>query len=70
MVIVSPSRIDKIAFTGSTATGQKITAMTASNIYNVNLGTDGKSPLLVFKDADLAQTVKWTQAGIMSNQGS
>lgn len=61
--------IDKIAFTGSTDTGKKVMTMAASNIKNVTLETGGKSPLLVFNDADLEQTVKWAHAGIMSNQG-
>ncbi|KAH8424763.1 mitochondrial aldehyde dehydrogenase [Aspergillus melleus] len=61
--------IDKLAFTGSTATGQKIMAMAASNLKNITLETGGKSPLLVFNDADIDQTVKWAHAGIMSNQG-
>ncbi|KAJ5361738.1 mitochondrial aldehyde dehydrogenase [Penicillium brevicompactum] len=67
--IASHPGIDKIAFTGSTVTGQKIMAMAASNIKNVTLETGGKSPLLVFQDADLEQAVKWAHAGIMSNQG-
>ncbi|KAI9042833.1 uncharacterized protein KD926_004898 [Aspergillus affinis] len=61
--------IDKIAFTGSTATGKKIMEMAASNLKNITLETGGKSPLLVFNDADLEQTVKWAYVGIMSNQG-
>ncbi|KAL5362021.1 aldehyde dehydrogenase domain-containing protein [Aspergillus floccosus] len=67
--IASHSGIDTIAFTGSTATGQKIMAMAASNIKNITLETGGKSPLLVFDDADLDQAVKWAHVGIMSNQG-
>lgn len=67
--IASHPGIDKIAFTGSTVTGQKIMAMAASNIKNVILETGGKSPLLVFQDVDLEQAVKWAHAGIMSNQG-
>ncbi|GLA66759.1 mitochondrial aldehyde dehydrogenase [Aspergillus tubingensis] len=67
--IASHPGIDKVAFTGSTTTGQKIMALAASNIKNITLETGGKSPLLVFNDADLDQAVKWAHVGIMSNQG-
>jgi aldehyde dehydrogenase (NAD+) len=61
--------IDKIAFTGSTATGREIMKMAAVNMKNITLETGGKSPLLVFADADLEQAVKWAHVGIMSNMG-
>ncbi|KFY51383.1 hypothetical protein V497_09195 [Pseudogymnoascus sp. VKM F-4516 (FW-969)] len=61
--------IDKIAFTGSTATGKEIMKMAAVNMKNITLETGGKSPLLVFEDADMDQAVKWAHIGIMSNQG-
>ncbi|KAJ9643924.1 mitochondrial aldehyde dehydrogenase [Coniosporium apollinis] len=61
--------IDKIAFTGSTATGREIMKMASVNMKNITLETGGKSPLLVFDDADLDQAVKWAHIGIMSNMG-
>ncbi|KAK6584487.1 hypothetical protein PZA11_002711 [Diplocarpon coronariae] len=61
--------IDKVAFTGSTGTGKEIMKMAAINMKNITLETGGKSPLLVFDDADLEQAVKWAHIGIMSNQG-
>nr|POF02584.1 aldehyde dehydrogenase [Quercus suber] len=61
--------IDKIAFTGSTATGREIMKLAAINLKNITLETGGKSPLLVFDDADLDQAVKWSHLGIMSNMG-
>ncbi len=67
--IASHLDIDKIAFTGSTATGRQIMKMAAVNLKNITLETGGKSPLLVFEDADLDQAVKWSHAGIMSNMG-
>lgn len=57
--------VDKIAFTGSTATGKEIMKMAAVNMKNITLETGGKSPLVVFDDADLEQAVKWTHVGIM-----
>ncbi|MCJ1306379.1 hypothetical protein MMC25_000021 [Agyrium rufum] len=67
--IASHLGIDKVAFTGSTATGREIMKTAAVNMKNITLETGGKSPLLVFDDADLDQAVKWSHIGIMSNQG-
>ncbi|KAF4960042.1 hypothetical protein FSARC_10573 [Fusarium sarcochroum] len=67
--LVSHKEIDKIAFTGSTSTGQQIMRAAAQNMTNVTLETGGKSPLIVYDDADLEQAAKWAQIGIMSNQG-
>ncbi|KXS95631.1 hypothetical protein AC578_3560 [Pseudocercospora eumusae] len=61
--------IDKIAFTGSTSTGREIMKMAAVNLKNITLETGGKSPLLIFDDADLDQAIKWSHIGIMSNMG-
>ncbi|KAI4175974.1 MAG: hypothetical protein LQ343_001256 [Gyalolechia ehrenbergii] len=61
--------VDKIAFTGSTTTGRQIMKTAAVNLKNITLETGGKSPLLVFDDADLEQAAKWAHMGIMSNQG-
>ncbi|KAI5305517.1 mRNA-capping enzyme subunit beta [Ascosphaera pollenicola] len=67
--IASHPGIDKVAFTGSTFTGRTIMKIAAENLKNVTLETGGKSPLIVFEDADLEQAAKWAHAGIMSNQG-
>lgn len=61
--------VDKVAFTGSTATGKSIMKMCANTLKNVTLECGGKSPLLVFDDCDFEQTVKWAHAGIMLNMG-
>ncbi|KAK2064202.1 aldehyde dehydrogenase [Colletotrichum caudatum] len=61
--------VDKVAFTGSTATGREIMKLAAGTLKNVTLETGGKSPLIVFDDADLDQAAKWSHEGIMSNQG-
>ena len=61
--------VDKIAFTGSTATGRQIMKLASVNMKNITLETGGKSPLLVFDDANFDQAVKWSHMGIMSNQG-
>ncbi|KJK78366.1 Aldehyde dehydrogenase [Metarhizium anisopliae BRIP 53293] len=61
--------INKIAFTGSTATGRDIMKTASIGMKNITLETGGKSPLLVFSDADIDQAAKWAYVGIMSNQG-
>ena len=49
--------IDKIAFTGSTAVGRGIVRASAGNLKRVTLELGGKSPFIVFPDADLEQTI-------------
>lgn len=61
--------VDKIAFTGSTATGKEVMRMAAGNLKAVTLETGGKSPLIVFEDAELDQAVRWAHEGVMANQG-
>lgn len=61
--------VDKIAFTGSTNTGRAIMRSAATNLKNITLECGGKSPSIVFADAELDQAVKWTHMGIMGNQG-
>lgn len=41
----------------------------ATNLKNITLETGGKSPMVVFEDADIDQAVKWGHIGIMSNSG-
>ncbi|ROT36021.1 aldehyde dehydrogenase [NAD(P)+]-like protein [Sodiomyces alkalinus F11] len=61
--------VDKLAFTGSTATGRDVMRLAAGTLKDVTLETGGKSPLLVFDDADLDQAARWAHEGIMANQG-
>nr|AHA85939.1 aldehyde dehydrogenase [Rigidoporus vinctus] len=67
--LVEHPLVDKVAFTGSTATARHIMKMASATLKNITLETGGKSPLLVFEDSDLEQAVKWSHLGIMSNQG-
>nr|GAT54025.1 NAD-aldehyde dehydrogenase [Mycena chlorophos] len=62
--------IDKIAFTGSTATGRKIMEAAAkSNLKKVSLELGGKSPHLIFESCDLDQAASWAALGICYNSG-
>ena len=67
--LVSHMGVDKVAFTGSTATGRLVQQLASVNLKAVTLECGGKSPLVVRADADLDQAVKWAAFGIMSNQG-
>lgn len=67
--LVQHPLVDKVAFTGSTATARNIMSAASKTLKNITLETGGKSPLVVFSDADLEQAVKWSHLGIMSNQG-
>lgn len=62
--------IDKVAFTGSTATGRNILRAAAnSNLKKVTLELGGKSPNIIFEDADLEKAVGWAVWGIHVNFG-
>ncbi|KFA80082.1 hypothetical protein S40288_08209 [Stachybotrys chartarum IBT 40288] len=67
--LVEHPGVDKIAFTGSTLTGKAIAKAAAGTMKKVTLETGGKSPLIIFDDADLKNAVKWTHYGIMGNMG-
>ncbi|KAF5598363.1 aldehyde dehydrogenase [Fusarium pseudocircinatum] len=67
--LASSPDVDKIAFTGSTRTAKQIMQLASSNLKDITLETGGKSPLIVFPDADLEQASKWANVGLMSNQG-
>jgi aldehyde dehydrogenase (NAD+) len=61
--------VDKVAFTGSTAVGQHILRAAAGNLKRVTLELGGKSPDVVFADADLDRAVPGAAMGVFSNSG-
>ncbi|PCH33014.1 aldehyde dehydrogenase [Wolfiporia cocos MD-104 SS10] len=62
--------IEKVAFTGSTLVGRKIMEAAAkSNLKNVTLELGGKSPNIIFDDANMEDAVKWAAFGIYYNHG-
>jgi len=67
--IVQSPLVDKISFTGSTATGKWIAAEAAKTIKRVTLELGGKSPSLVFEDADVDAAVAAALYGIFYNAG-
>ncbi len=67
--LVSHPGIDKVAFTGATATGKAIAAAAARNLTRVSLELGGKSPNIVFDDADLDVAANGAIAGIFGATG-
>jgi aldehyde dehydrogenase (NAD+) len=67
--LVKHPDIDKIAFTGSTEVGRAIRGATAASHKRLSLELGGKSPFIVFDDADLDSAVEGLVDGIWFNQG-
>jgi aldehyde dehydrogenase (NAD+) len=61
--------VDKIAFTGSTEVGRAIRSATAASHKRLSLELGGKSPFIIFDDADLDSAVEGLVDGIWFNQG-
>ncbi|MFC5745760.1 aldehyde dehydrogenase family protein [Actinomadura rugatobispora] len=61
--------VDKVAFTGSTSVGKAIVRAATGNLKKVSLELGGKSPVLVFDDADVEEAVAGAAAAIFSNAG-
>lgn len=61
--------VDKVAFTGSTATGRKVAAAAAENLNPATLELGGKSPQVVFPDADLQAAANGLVAGVFAATG-
>ncbi|KQQ41846.1 aldehyde dehydrogenase [Nocardioides sp. Leaf307] len=61
--------VDKVAFTGSTATGAKVAQAAVANINKVTLELGGKSPQVVFADADLDAAANGLVAGVFAATG-
>ncbi|WP_042353774.1 aldehyde dehydrogenase family protein [Bacillus rubiinfantis] len=67
--IVNHDDVDKVAFTGSTVTGKYIMRQAAETIKNITLELGGKSPNIIFEDADLDEAIPGAFNGIMYNHG-
>jgi len=68
--LTSHPAIEKISFTGEVGTGKKVMqSAAASNLKDVTMELGGKSPLLVFEDADISQAVSAAMLGNFYTQG-
>ena len=61
--------VDKVAFTGSTEVGKLIVGAAAGNLKKVSLELGGKSPNVIFEDADIDAAIAGAAQGIFFNQG-
>lgn len=61
--------VDKVSFTGSTAVGKQIVREAAQTLKRVTLELGGKSPCIVFDDADMEQAIPGASMGIFANTG-
>lgn len=68
-LLAESHNVDMITFTGSTAVGQGIMRAAAGNVKKIGLELGGKSPNIIFADADIEQAVEWAMLGIFLNQG-
>src|SRR5437762_14184778 len=68
-LIVDHQDVDKIAFTGSTEVGRAIRRATAGSGKKLSLELGGKSPFIVYDDADLDSVVEGVVDAIWFNQG-
>jgi aldehyde dehydrogenase (NAD+) len=67
--LVKHPGVDKISFTGSTVTGQTIMREAAGTLKRVTLELGGKSPNIIFADADLKAAIRGAQTGIFYGKG-
>ncbi|MET0245676.1 MAG: aldehyde dehydrogenase family protein [Sphingomonas sp.] len=67
--LVDHPMVDKISFTGSTAVGKAIVRAATGNLKRVTLELGGKSPTMIFADADLEKAIPAAAMGIFGNAG-
>ena len=67
--LASHPDVDKVAFTGSTEVGKLIVQAAAGNLKKVSLELGGKSPNIVFADADMTSTIPGAASAIFFNHG-
>lgn len=61
--------VDKVSFTGSTAVGKRLLASAAGNLKKLSLELGGKSPVVIYADADLAKAIPGAAMSIFANSG-
>jgi betaine-aldehyde dehydrogenase len=67
--LAAAQHVDKVAFTGGTVTGRKIMAAATGNVKKVTLELGGKSPCVVFADADFDVALEHAMFAIFAGQG-
>ena len=67
--IAAHPQVDKVAFTGETTTGQEIMRLAAGNIKRISLELGGKSPNIIFADADVERFATESPLAVFDNAG-
>jgi acyl-CoA reductase-like NAD-dependent aldehyde dehydrogenase len=67
--LVSDGRIDLVSLTGSVSTGKRVMELASQRLTPVHLELGGKSPVIVFDDADAEQAVRWATLANFVNSG-
>ena len=67
--LAASDRVDKVAFTGGGLTGRKIMSAATGNLKKVTLELGGKSPNIIFADADFDAALEFAMFGIFAGQG-
>ena len=67
--LVGDPRVDLISLTGSVQTGRRVMDIAARNVTPVNLELGGKSPVIIFADAEFEQAVQWATMAAFVNMG-
>ena len=67
--LAASNHVDKIAFTGGTATGRKVMIAAAGNLKKISLELGGKNPNVVFADADPDVSLEYAMYAIYAGQG-
>lgn len=67
--LVDHPGVDKVSFTGSTATGKRLLASAAGNLKRLTLELGGKSPTVILPDADLATAIPGAAQSVFFNSG-
>lgn len=67
--LASHPDVDKVSFTGSTATGKSILSASVNSLKRVTLELGGKSPVIILDDADLEEAIPGAANSVFSNSG-
>ena len=67
--LAKSSKVEMIAFTGSTEVGKRLSEISSGNLKKVSLELGGKAPFIVFKDADVDAAVEGAVVGGLVNNG-
>lgn len=68
-LIASPG-VSKVSFTGSTATGRSIASAAGKRLIPATVELGGKSPIIIYEDADLDKAVQFSMLGTLSSSGA